>query len=251
MTCEELMTTCPKCGCEIERRLPDGWEGEIESIPAWIREMPLWCSACHERQESEEAAAEVARNRARIERESDIPAVLRERGAGVRLAPQLDSLASKWAVGAVPHVVLAGPVGVGKTTVAAVAAMRRVAMAKPLRWTTAPYLLSRLGSGLGTSDHDKALHVLTGHVALVLDDLDKVRPTEYGAEQVFNAIDRRLTAGIPLLVTSNLTPAELAGRYPEPYGSAIASRLGGECRVVQMQGSDRRFQPRATEVAAA
>jgi DNA replication protein DnaC len=242
MTRPELMTTCPGCGCAVERRLPDDWEGEIESIPTWIREMPLWCSTCHAEREEQEAAAERERIRVQVERSAAIPAPLVERTRSVTLPAGLDALMSQWATGEVLHVVLTGPFGVGKTTAAAVAAVRRVERSEWVRWTTAPSLLARLGYGMGSPECADALKTLEGRRALVLDDLDKVRPTEYGAEQVFNAIDSRLTKGGGLLVTTNLTPAELATRWPDPYGPAIASRLGGECRVVQLQGNDRRFE---------
>jgi integrase len=68
-----------------------------------------------------------------------------------------------------------------------------------------------------------------------MDDLDKGRPTEYGAEQIFTAIDQRLTAGKALLVTSNLRLNELAGKWPEPFGGAIVDRLAGYCEAYLLE----------------
>lgn len=136
---------------------------------------------------------------------------------------------------------LTGPVGVGKTHLAGAAARALIDRGRQLRWLSGPLLFARLGSGLGTPDRDAVLAVLTGQHVLALDDIDKTRPTEYGAEHVFLAVDSRVTAGVPLIVTTNLQIAELAERWPQPYGEAIASRLAGYCRIVRMEGPDRRM----------
>lgn len=136
-------------------------------------------------------------------------------------------------------VVLEGPVGVGKTTLAGLAAWRYVRR-RSLRWTTAPLLMARLGSGFGTEGKEWATAVIGGDHALVLDDADKARPTAYGAEILFAAIDQRISHEVPLLVTTNSPIAELATRWPEPYGEAIASRLAS-CRLVRLDGIDRRL----------
>jgi DNA replication protein DnaC len=233
------VSKCPGCGKAIEREIPTG-------LPGWMREfatgMAIWHDACLDSQDTGRLEAERREDCRRNTAMSGVPKDLLTRGETAVLPDGLSDLMAAWASGEEKHVVLTGEFGVGKTTAAAVAAVRRLELGRNLWWRTAPYLLSQLGSGLGTQGREQALGVLSGGRALVLDDLDKVRPTDYGAEQVFIAIDRRLTEGVPLLITSNLTPAEMADRWPEPYGPAIASRLGGECRVVQMQGDDRRFQ---------
>src|SRR6185312_5160454 len=143
-----------------------------------------------------------------------------------------------------------GDIGRGKTMLAGVACWQRL-QSKRVLWTSAPLLFARLGTGLGTEQREWALNVLGGRTALVIDDLDKARPTEYGAEQVFLAIDQRVEHDAPLLVTTNLSPGQLAEKWPEPYGPAIASRLVGYCRVVRVEGSDRRLGLSSTERNAA
>jgi len=61
-----------------------------------------------------------------------------------------------------------------------------------------------LSAGHGTPQRDRALRLLdpAASEALVIDDLDKTRATEYGAEQVFLAIDGAVANGRPLLVMS-------------------------------------------------
>jgi DNA replication protein DnaC len=55
-------------------------------------------------------------------------------------------------------------------------------------------------------------------------------------------VGRPSTAGAPLFVTTNLALSELAARFPQPYDEAIASRLAGYCRVLRVEGSDRRLE---------
>jgi DNA replication protein DnaC len=77
---------------------------------------------------------------------------------------------------------------------------------------------------------------------VILDDLDKARPSAFAAEQVFNAVDLCITHGSPLLVTTNLTPSQLATHWPAPHGEAIASRLAGFCELHELTGPDRRLE---------
>lgn len=152
--------------------------------------------------------------------------------------------ARSWARGELAGLVLTGSVGVGKTRIAATAAWAHLDRA-PLHWLSAPLLFARLGTGFGSRQRDEALEVLTSTTALVMDDLDKVRPTEYAAEQVFLAIDNRINEGATLLATTNLTLSGLAEKFPEPFGEAIASRLAGHCETFALHGVDRRLEEAA------
>ena len=76
---------------------------------------------------------------------------------------------------------------------------------------------------------------------LILDDLDKVRPTVFAAESIFLAIDQSLTEERSLLVTTNWMPSEFAKQWPKPHGDAIASRLVGYCELHRLTGQDRRL----------
>lgn len=148
--------------------------------------------------------------------------------------------AHAWAEGQTTGLLLEGPVGTGKTRIAAVAAnhcLRR----RAVRWASAPQLVAQLSAGLGTAQHEDALELITHTGALILDDLDKTRPTTYAAEQLFLAIDTRIAHGAPLLVTTNLALREIATRYEPPLGEAIASRLAGYCRRRHVVGPDRRI----------
>lgn len=116
--------------------------------------------------------------------------------------------------------------------------------ARPAALVSVPFLFARLGLAFSDDARQEALNALAATDALVLDDIDKTRPTEYAAEQLFCAIDTRVTAGAGLLVTTNLAPSALAERFPDPYGEAIVSRLVGHCETFALEGGDRRLERR-------
>jgi DNA replication protein DnaC len=209
------------------------------------------CSARHDEADRERAAdlerqQQARRIEARVNR-SGIPDRYRrltfdelERD---QRADAIDT-ARRWAAGDVDVLWLAGPVGVGKTHIAAAAAMAHLSVAA-LSWASVAQLIGALGRDFGHPARDQALDVLTGTGALVLDDLDKARATEFVAGQLFAAIDGRLAAGAPVLVTSNASPSQLAERFPAPIGAAVVSRLvSGEVR--QVRGHDRRVRRAGT-----
>ena len=74
---------------------------------------------------------------------------------------------------------------------------------------------------------------------LVIDDLSAERKTEYMQEIVFNVIDSRYRAGLPLIVTSNLTSDEIKNPADIAY-QRIFSRLLEMCVPIEVKGEDRR-----------
>lgn len=74
---------------------------------------------------------------------------------------------------------------------------------------------------------------------LVLDDVGAEKASEWTQERLYSLVDHRYANQLPLIVTSNLLPHDLA----EQTGDRTASRLSGMSVIVQMSGYDRR-QPR-------
>lgn len=232
--------TCTRCGAPASR--PD-LPGRFARL---VRSIPLYCDACVEQIAAEDADRDAAAVQARVAqavedrvKRSGLPTRHHISLRGLEHPAEVLTAARHW----VNHgggLLLTGDIGAGKTTIAGAACWERL-QTRPVTWITAPLLFARLGSGLGTDGRDQALDILAGRHGLVLDDIDKARPTEYAAEQVFLAIDQRVEHSAPLLITTNLTPGDLAARWPEPYGPAIASRLVGYCTVIPVPGGDRRI----------
>lgn len=239
---------CADCGTETERdRVPDGEFGA-----SWLNKMDLLCDPCSN-ERSEEADLQQAeddrrRRQARLEDQlmfSGLPKAYYgwtlEMLDGPEQATAVHA-AQRWAAGEIHGLVLTGPYGVGKSTIAAAAAKRYMAdQNKALRWLKVHAIINDLGRGFGHPQRDAMLDALSSNSALVLDDLDKTRPTEHAVGPLFTAIDECVSELRPLIVTTNLSLGDLARKWTDSYGEAIASRLAGYCETHMVTGIDRRL----------
>lgn len=241
------------CGAAVMVEIPD------DLAPRWqesLRRMGGVCDQC-------EAQAKQVED-AKHERRALFAAETRAKSAGIPkkfqavgwdglevTADNRDAIAAakRWAASGLKGVALTGAVGVGKTTIAAAAAWEYLGHGR-LRWTSMPSLFRHLSNHKDAAAQRIAKELTFGINALVLDDLDKARPTDYGAEVTFGVIDHRLTEELPLFVTMNLDYAELALKFPPPFGEAIASRLSEYCGypAIEVKGVDRRIPPVAEAV---
>lgn len=73
---------------------------------------------------------------------------------------------------------------------------------------------------------------------LILDDLGAEKLTDFAAEILYDLIDYRWGNLLETVVTSNLSPSEIAAKH----GDRIASRILGFGKPVSMIGTDRRAQ---------
>jgi DNA replication protein DnaC len=240
---ETIAVMCAGCGAPGERELVDhgGPFGEF------VNSLPWHCPPCAERLEAEEAAAEQREQdrqaHVRLDTRSSIPQALRRDLSSLEVTPRnaqaLDA-ARAWSLGELPGLLLTGPVGTGKTSIAAAAAWERN-LRYGVVWTSVPVMLAKALAAFDDEDRAEAMRAITGVGSLVLDDLDKVKPSEWAATQLFAAIDSRYAQGAPLLVTTNLTLDQLADKLGVDFGDAIASRLAEYCRTVVIDGPDRRL----------
>lgn len=151
--------------------------------------------------------------------------------------------AMDWARGALSGLVLWGGVGRGKTAIAAAAARERLEVGR-VRWLPVAELLLDLRMPFDSPEYARAVRQLdpgrTG-AALVLDDLDKLKPTDHAVQPLYVAVNAWIEAELPLLVTLNRDLDDLGEWLPESFGEAIASRLSGYCATVEVKGEDRRL----------
>ncbi|MFR6094661.1 MAG: ATP-binding protein [Dysosmobacter welbionis] len=103
-----------------------------------------------------------------------------------------------------------------------------------------PRILNKL-QGFG-EDKQEFLDKLSRYDLLVIDDLGVERDTSYSVEQVFNVIDARNRTGKPLIVTTNLSLADL--QNPSSLGYArIYDRILEMCPIrLKLAGDSRRTQ---------
>lgn len=149
------------------------------------------------------------------------------------------ALAAAAGLGVSEWLYLWGPPGRGKTHLA-VAAARRLASQghRTLFLSEAAYLEALYHSFRGGGEPPDYREA----EALVLDDLGKIKPTEFAYQTLYALFEHFYSEGKTLIVTSNYAPVQAAQRLAmgEPEAaSALASRLG-QGQVFALGGQDRR-----------
>ncbi len=132
---------------------------------------------------------------------------------------------------------LYGSCGTGKTYHAACVANALIDKGYTVTMTNFATLINRLqGMFEGRQEYIERLNRCA---LLIIDDLGAERKTEYMQETVFNIIDSRYRSGLPLIVTTNLTPEEI--KQPQDVGyQRIYDRILERCFPVEVAGTSRR-----------
>ena len=142
---------------------------------------------------------------------------------------------------------LFGSVGTGKTFLAACVANALIDKGIPCLVTNFARIANTVqGLFEGRQEYYDSLNRFP---LLVLDDLSAERKTEYMQEIVFNVIDARYRAKLPLIITTNLTREELLHPADITY-QRIFSRLFEMCTPIEVAGNDRRQAALINDIAA-
>lgn len=138
---------------------------------------------------------------------------------------------------------LYGGVGTGKTFAAACIVNALIDTGKPCLMTNFARVLNTLWS---IEEKQAYIDSFNKFDLLVLDDLGTERRSEYAQEQVFNVIDSRYRAKLPLIITTNLSIEEI--KKPDSVGnSRIYDRVLEMCHPVEVAGKSRRRQKVAAD----
>lgn len=138
---------------------------------------------------------------------------------------------------------LHGGVGTGKTYAAACIVNALIDTGCSCMMTNFARVLNTLWS---IEDKQGYIDSLNQFDLLVLDDLGTERRSEYAQEQVFNVVDSRYRAKLPLIITTNLTMQELIA--PDNIGNGrIYDRVLEMCHPIEVSGKSRRRQKVANE----
>lgn len=141
---------------------------------------------------------------------------------------------------------LYGPVGTGKSFMAACVANALIDKEIPVFMTNFATLTNKLqGMFDGKQEY---IDSLNRYSLLIIDDLGAERKTEYMAETVFNIIDSRYRAGLPMIITTNLTAEELKKPQDVAY-TRIYDRVLERCHPIKVDGNSRRREKLKREFA--
>lgn len=134
---------------------------------------------------------------------------------------------------------LFGTVGTGKTYLAACIANALIDMDYSVLMTNFARLTNQI-QGMFDGKQE-FIDSLNRYSLLIIDDLGAERKSEFMQEMVFNIIDSRYRSGLPFIITTNLTAAEI--KKPQDIGySRIYDRILERCHPVEVSGESRRRQ---------
>ncbi|HIT53341.1 MAG TPA: ATP-binding protein [Candidatus Fimivicinus intestinavium] len=123
-----------------------------------------------------------------------------------------------------PSLFLCGATGLGKTHLSLSIAREAIAKDFAVIYGSTQNLLHDLeeehfGRG-GTAGGDTQELLLTCDL-LILDDLGAEFSTQFTVAALYNIINSRINAGLPVIISTNLTPGELEGKYTQRITSRI------------------------------
>lgn len=122
-----------------------------------------------------------------------------------------------------------GPIGTGKSFTAA-------CIANALLSRGVPAVMTSFVRILNSSLDDRSIENAAESASLlVIDDLGAERSTDYALERVYNIIDSRVRSGKPMILTTNLTMAEMKRPADIRY-SRVYDRVFETCYPVQITG---------------
>ena len=233
----EKTWTCPRCGTIPPVAFANGW---------YSRHM----CAC-ERVALEAQEREALRDEQRLARQASTytwlgkawsePALSANTFATFKRERQPAAFDLAQAFASLPVGVLAfyGDFGTGKTHLLAAVTNAHIATGKACLFASVVSLFDAIGERLEQrQDYQDLLRRAIQTPLLALDDIDKLKPSEFREETLYKLLNGRCTAGLPLAISSNSTPAELE-RW---VGKAGRSRLMQGLIPVPMNGQDYRLE---------
>lgn len=237
----EKTWTCPHCGVVPPR--------ELRRAPGYYVRQPCPCEERRRARQADSpgAAAHVTERREQrytwVGREWADLALREKTFASFEQARQPSAYETVWQFARQPQgvLVLYGPYGVGKTHLLAAITNAFDQPGETCLYTSAVTLFEVLQERIQQKREYQDLLKQAFHArVLVIDDLDKPKPSDFRESIYYHLIDKRTLAGLPLVISANSAPAALE-RW---IGGAAQSRLMLQICPVLMQGPDYRLQTR-------
>jgi len=152
-------------------------------------------------------------------------------------AAQIRDLAALRWLTAGESVILYGPVGVGKTHVAQALGHLAIRQGADVRFLKTSRALATLAGGRADHTWDKRLHELAKPAVLIMDDFAMRELTAPQADDLYELVCERATAGRSMVLTSNRAPVDWYPLFPNPVvAESLLDRLINTSHQVFMNG---------------
>lgn len=145
--------------------------------------------------------------------------------------------------------ILVGNNGVGKTYLACSIANKLIENGIPVIYGTLINLLAELRNSYDTDNNISEMEIIKLYEnvdLLIIDDLGKEKPSEWGLEKLFTIINSRYEKNLPVIITTNYNQKSLVERLSLngeiETAKSIISRLYEMCYLVKIDDIDHRIQ---------
>ncbi len=151
----------------------------------------------------------------------------------------LRSFAESFGEGESKNLLLMGGTGLGKTHLSSAVAKCVIERGFDVYYESAPNIFSDFEQERFTRDtEEKRTQRLFECELLIIDDLGTESVTQYTVSCLYNLINTRINKGLSTIISTNMAPNELVGKYNE----RITSRFMGEYLTLRFAGTDIRRQ---------